>query len=128
MDSERTDGRPDAGVPEQVRAEQPPDAPAEPSQVAAPVTEWTTPQRPQPDSDSRPGLNVLRFFVGAAISFLVMSLLYGFNNAIAAIGLAVICTVGLSLILIIPGCWLVGWVAIATWDAIVHQWATRTAP
>lgn len=125
MDSERTNGHPDEGVPEHVSAEQPPNAPPEPSLAQAPVVDWPTPQRPQRASG---GSNALRVFVGAAISILVMSLLYGFNNAIGVVALAVICTAGLSLLLIIPGCWLVGWVAIAAWEAIARQLATRTAP
>lgn len=74
------------------------------------------------------GLDLARIMVGAVIALVVMSLLYGPNNAFGIVGLAVICTAGLSLLLIIPGCWLVGWVAIAGFEAISRNVAKPTGP
>jgi hypothetical protein len=74
------------------------------------------------------GLHLARIVIGAVIALAVMSLLYGPNNAIGVVGFAVICTAGLSLLLILPGCWLVGWVAIAGWEAISRHIAKPTAP
>jgi hypothetical protein len=75
-----------------------------------------------------PGLHLARVVVGAAIAFAVMSLLYGLNNAITIVVFAIICTIGFSLFLIIPGCWLIGWVVFAAWDAIVGQRTVPKAP
>jgi hypothetical protein len=127
MGSEQQDDPPVEGGPGQGEpVEQSPPAPANPSPVAAPAAVWPAPPPPLGRAHNRGG-QVLRVLVGAGVTFLVMSLLYGLDNAIMLTGLAVICTAGLSLILIIPGCWLVGWVTIAVWEAIARQLASRTA-
>jgi hypothetical protein len=118
MDTERTDGLLDeAVVPSQAESEG-----WSAAQMSGPPTPPSTP------AGRGCGLHMLRFAVGAAIAFVVMSLLYGPNMAMMAIAFAVICTAGISLILIIPGCWLIGWVAIAAWQAISRRSAKPTAP
>lgn len=86
------------------------------------------PPPPQRAEGGGCGLHLLRIAIGAAIAFVVMSLLYGPNMAMMAIAFAVVCTAGVSLILILPGCWLVGWVAIAAWEAISREFAKPPAP
>ncbi len=67
------------------------------------------------------GRNVGTILVGAAVSFAVMSVLYGFNNATMLVAVLVICTVGVGLIPIILVSWLAGWVVVAVWDAVRRQ-------
>ncbi len=80
-------------------------------------------QAPSP-SDSGPpakkgcGLFFARLFVGAVVSFVFMSVLYGPGQAVQIVGLAVICTAGLSLIVILPMCWVVGWIVMAAWRGV----------
>jgi hypothetical protein len=56
--------------------------------------------------------------LGGAVSFVVMSALYGVNQAAGLVGVAVICTAGLGLIPLVFLSWIVGWVLFATWDAV----------
>lgn len=60
-----------------------------------------------------------RIGVGAAISFALLSILYGPNQVITIGGLLVICTAGLGLIPLLFVSWAVGWIVIAAWEAIV---------
>lgn len=62
-----------------------------------------------------------RLLVGAIISFVVASLLYGPGTVIQMVAFATICTAGIGGILILLGCWAVGWVALEVWDAIQQR-------
>ena len=79
------------------------------------------PQSP-PGAASAParpkGRKLERIGVGAVVSFLVLSLLYGPNQAFFIVGILVICTAGLGLIPILFLSWVVGWIVISTWEAI----------
>lgn len=120
MNTERTDDLLEPGEhTEQPQAEQP---------VVGPPLEPLPPPPPPAEGKGGCGLHMLRIAVGAGIAFVVMSLLYGPNMAMMAIAFAVVCTAGVSLILILPGCWLVGWVAIAAWEAISREFAKPPAP
>lgn len=95
----------------------------QPSEPGAPV-QWqvSAPAGPQPDGASTGHHGKLeRILVGALVIFVVMSLLYGLNNTVMVAGFLVICTVGLGLIPILIGSWLVGWLVFAVWDAIQAQ-------
>lgn len=59
-----------------------------------------------------------RIGVGAVVTFAFMSLMYGFNQTLQMIGLAVLCTAGLGLIPILFLCWLVGWIVLEVWGGI----------
>jgi hypothetical protein len=67
------------------------------------------------------GVFLLRLGIGAAVSFTVLSLLYGVNQAGMIVGLAVICTAGLGLIPILFLSWIVGWIVIAAMEAITAR-------
>ncbi len=70
-----------------------------------------------PPAKKGPGIFAC-LFTGAWVSLLVMSVLYGPGNALGALALAVICTGGVSLIAILPLCWLVGWIVLLAWRGI----------
>lgn len=94
-----------------------------------PPSEWPGATRPHP-ARRRKGRNWLRFFVGAVTLFIVMSVLYGPNQAMTVVALLVVCTVGLGLIPIVFVSWLVGAVVVAVWDALNEAAGDRgpTAP
>lgn len=56
--------------------------------------------------------------VGALISFVGGSLLYGPANVAQGLLFATICTAGIGLLLILAVCWMIGWVALEVWDGV----------
>ena len=64
---------------------------------------------------------LVRIGVGALVSILVISVLYGPNNAFMALGLAVVCTAGIGLIPLLFLSWIVGWIVLAVWDAFTDR-------
>jgi hypothetical protein len=105
MDSEEG---PQPGRPQEEVADEPP---------AEAGAHWTTPSRTAPSR----GTNLRRIFVGAIVTFIAISLGYGVQNAVTMVALAVICTVGVGLIPILFLSWMVGWVVIAVWQAIMRM-------
>ena len=79
---------------------------AEPSLAAA-----SPPAKPK-------GRKLERIGVGAVVSFLVLSVLYGVNQAAMMLFFLVICTAGLGLIPILFLSWTVGWIVIGAVEAI----------
>jgi hypothetical protein len=73
------------------------------------------PARPK---SRRWGLLLLRIAVGAAVSFAVLSLLYGVNQAGLMVLIAVVCTAGLGLIPLLFLSRVVGWIVLAAWAAL----------
>jgi hypothetical protein len=73
-------------------------------------------------------VNLLRIVIGAAISFVVLSLLYGVNQAGMLVGVAVICTAGIGLIPIVGLSWMVGWIVLAVWEGIAKGSKTASVP
>lgn len=59
-----------------------------------------------------------RLAVGSIVSFAVASLLYGPSTVVTALFFATVCTVGIGLLLILAGCWLVGWVVLEVWSSV----------
>lgn len=84
-------------------------------------TTSTDPAVPAPPPVKAKGRKLQRIGVGAVVTFVFMSLLYGVNPTLQLIGIAVVCTAGLGLIPILFLSWLVGWVVLEVWDAISHR-------
>ena len=59
-----------------------------------------------------------RLAVGSIASFIVASLLYGPNTVVTLLFFATVCTVGVGLLLILLGCYLVGWVLLEVWSSV----------
>jgi hypothetical protein len=74
------------------------------------------------------GVFFLRLVLGAAVSFTVLSLLYGVNQAGLIVGLAVVCTAGLGLIPILFLCWIVGWIVLAAAESIATDRGAASVP
>jgi len=83
------------------------------------------PPVPLPPRKNPPGA---RLAVGAILSFLVASLLYGPNNVVMAVVFASICTAGIGFVAILFCCWLVGWVALEVWSAVRRPGPSASTP
>jgi hypothetical protein len=70
----------------------------------------------------------LRLVIGAAVSFTVLSLLYGVDQAGLIVFFAVVCTAGLGLIPILFLCWIVGWIVLAGWESISASRGATAVP
>lgn len=81
------------------------------------VSEPSTPRAPV----KRKGGLLKRIAIGAPVSFVVLSALYGVNQAALIVGLAVICTAGVGLIPLLFVSWMAGWVVLTVWDAIATR-------
>ena len=57
-----------------------------------------------------------RLLVGSIVSFVFASLLYGPATVVQLLFFATVCTVGIGLLIILAGCWLVGWVLLEVWS------------
>lgn len=85
--------------------------------------------RPSPESAPAPaapqakpkGQRLKRIAVGGAVSFVFMAVLYGVNQTMQLLALAVICTAGLGLIPILFVSWLVGWIALEVWGSVSNR-------
>ena len=90
-----------------------------------PGDQGTLPVRPD-----RPKSGLLGFLrraaVGAAITLVVLVVLYGFNSAIQLLALAVLCTAGIALIPLMFVGYLVGWVATTAWNQITVSRSLRS--
>jgi len=62
-----------------------------------------------------------RLAVGSIVSFVVASLLYGPANVATMLFFATVCTVGIGLLIILAGCWLVGWVVLEAWSSVARS-------
>jgi hypothetical protein len=84
------------------------------------LSEGVVPEPSSPTSSptKRRVLWPARVGVGAAVSFAVLSILYGVNQSVMIVGLLVICTAGLGLIPIVFLSWVVGWIVIGAWEEI----------
>ena len=62
-----------------------------------------------------------RLLTGSIVSFVVASLLYGPNTVVTLLFFATVCTVGIGLLIILAGCWLVGWVVLDVWTSVAKS-------
>jgi hypothetical protein len=69
-----------------------------------------------------------RLLVGSIVSFVVASLLYGPTIVMQMLFFATVCTIGIGLLLILAGCWLVGWVLLEVWSSIREQGSEPSQP
>lgn len=73
---------------------------------------------PSPTTQPRKHGRLKCILVGALISFVGGSLLYGPANVAQGLLFATICTAGIGLLLILAVCWMIGWVALQVWDSV----------
>jgi hypothetical protein len=72
-------------------------------------------------NDARGPGKLARIAVGLVVTFLFMSLLYGPNQVLQLLFLAVVCTFGFGLIPLLFLFWIVGWITLAVWGAISRR-------
>jgi hypothetical protein len=96
-----------------------------PEAVAPAGSGWVA---PPPGKGRGAGVFFLRLVLGAAVSFVVLSLLYGVNQAGTIVFIMVVCTAGLGLIPILFVCWIVGWIVFAALEAITADRGAAAVP
>jgi len=78
------------------------------------------PSTPLPPA-KRSGGRLKRIAIGASVSFVFMSALYGVDQAAQMVFLTVVCTAGVGLIPLLFLSWMVGWIVLAVRDAIATR-------
>jgi hypothetical protein len=96
-----------------------------PKEVVPATSGWVA---PPPRKGRGAGVFFLRLVLGAAVSFVVLSLLYGVNQAGTIVFFMVVCTAGLGLIPILFVCWIVGWMVLAAAEAIATDRGAAAVP
>jgi hypothetical protein len=81
------------------------------------LSDFPTNPGPAP-APAKKGTRLRCIALGAVTSLVVLSFLYGPNNAFGAVFLLTVCTAGIGLIPMLFGSWLVGWVMLSVWTAI----------
>lgn len=62
-----------------------------------------------------------RLAIGSIVSFVVASLLYGPSTVMTLLFFATVCTLGVGLLFILAGCYLVGWVVLEVWSSVARS-------
>ena len=96
--------------------------PPPPETTGEPAVYWTPPRPGTPPKHPRGQ----RLLVGAIVTFVFASLLYGPGNVTQALVFATVCTLGIGLVAILFCCWLVGWLVMEVWDGL-RAGRTRSA-